>query len=175
MRHSTQNAILTKLLTWEYGNGVAPFSRQKSSKVSHLVHYGASTRRLCIWRVSTCLYCDEPKPFKASSMLMHAAYTEKLMSLRWHGSRQSHHDNRAHKIAWICTYHSRLERIPTLQGQEHSRLARGTRMATKVHYTMCLITHTHAGIYIYIYICICVCVCVCVHTSCIMLSHRARK
>ena len=40
-----------------------------------------SVSHLCIWHVSTCLYCDEPKPFKASSMLMRVAYTGKPMSL----------------------------------------------------------------------------------------------
>ena len=37
--------------------------------------------RLCIQRLSTCSYCDKPKPFKASSMLMHVTYTGKPMSL----------------------------------------------------------------------------------------------
>ena len=41
MHHSKKNAILTKLSPWEYGNGDAPFSRQKSDKVSRLVCYGA--------------------------------------------------------------------------------------------------------------------------------------
>ena len=36
---------------------------------------------LCIQHISTCLYYDEPKPFQASSMLMHVIYTWKPMSL----------------------------------------------------------------------------------------------
>jgi len=36
----------------------------------------------------------------------------------WHGSRQSHHNNYAHNIAWICSYSNFLGHIPTLQGQE---------------------------------------------------------
>ena len=41
MRHNSQNAILTKLSTWECDNGDAPFSWWKSGRVSHLVHYSA--------------------------------------------------------------------------------------------------------------------------------------
>ena len=81
----------------------------------------------------------------------------------WHGSRQSHHDDHAHNIAWICTYGNRLEHIPTLQGQELSWLERVTHVAMRVHHTKWTITHTCVGIYIYI------------HTSCTMLSHRAGK
>ena len=40
-----------------------------------------SVSHLCIWHISTCSYCDESKPLKASSMLMHVTYTRKLMSL----------------------------------------------------------------------------------------------
>ena len=40
MHHSTQNAILIKLLTWEYGSGDAPFLLWKFSRVSCLVCYG---------------------------------------------------------------------------------------------------------------------------------------
>ena len=69
----------------------------------------------------------------------------------WHGSRQSHHDDHAHNIAWICTYGNRLEHIPTLQGQELSWLERVTHVAMRVHHTKWTITHTCVGIYIYIY------------------------
>ena len=64
----------------------------------------------------------------------------------WHGSRQSHRDDLAHNIAWICTYDNRLECIPILQGQELSWLERVTHVNTRVHHTKCTITHTHAGI-----------------------------
>ena len=70
----------------------------------------------------------------------------------WHGSRQSHRDDLAHYIEWICTYGNHLKRIPTLQGQELSWLGRITHIATRVHNTKCIITHMHASIYIYIYI-----------------------
>ena len=36
---------------------------------------------LCIWRVSTCLHCDEPKPSKILSMLMRVEYMGKPLSL----------------------------------------------------------------------------------------------
>ena len=41
MCHSMQNTILTKLSTWEYGNGDAPYSWWKSGRVLCLVCYGA--------------------------------------------------------------------------------------------------------------------------------------
>ena len=72
----------------------------------------------------------------------------------WHGSKQSYRDDHAHNIAWVYTYDSRLEHIPTLQGQELSSLNRGNYVAMRVHHTKCTITHTHASIYIYIYMCI---------------------
>ena len=87
----------------------------------------------------------------------------------WHGSRQSHCDDRAHNITWIYTYGNRLEHILVLQGQELSWLERVTHVATRVHHTKYTITHTHASIYICIYIYIHI------HTSCTMLSHKARK
>ena len=37
--------------------------------------------RLCIWHVSTCLYCDNLKPFNTSSILMRVAYMGKPTSL----------------------------------------------------------------------------------------------
>ena len=69
----------------------------------------------------------------------------------WHGSRQSHHDDRAHNRAWICIYGNRLKHIPILQGQELSWLERVTHIATRVNHTKCTITHTRASIYIYIH------------------------
>ena len=152
MHHNTSNAVLTKLSTWEYGNGDTPFSWQKFGRVSCLVCYGALVSRLCIQHVSTCLYWDKPKPFKASSILMPIKYTGKPMSHRWHGSRQSHRDDCAHNITWICTYVNRLKHIPILQGQELSWLERVTHIATRVNHTKCTITHTHADICIYIHI-----------------------
>ena len=64
----------------------------------------------------------------------------------WHGLRQSHCDDHAHNIAWICTYENCLERIPTLQGQELSWLERVTHVAMRVHHTKCTITHIQADI-----------------------------
>ena len=158
--YSTQNTILTKLLLWEYGNRGAPFSWRKSSIVSRLVRT-SKVSRLCIWRMPTYSCQDELKPLKASSILMHVAYTGKPMSLRWHGSRQSHRDDHAHNKAWIYTYNNCLEHIPTLQGQEHSWLVRVAHLATWVHHIKCTITHIQAHIDI--------------HTSCIILSHRVGK
>ena len=79
----------------------------------------------------------------------------------WHGLRQSECDDRAHNIAWICTYGNCLEHIPTLQGQELSWLERVTYVATRVHHTRCTIIHVQIDIDI--------------HTSYIILSYRAEK
>ena len=68
----------------------------------------------------------------------------------WHGSRQSHDNDCAHNIVWICTYGNHPEHIPILRGQEFSWLEWVTHVATRVHHTKCTITHTRAGIYIYI-------------------------
>ena len=53
------------------GYSKSNFQKERTNRVSHL----------CIWCVLTCLYYDEPKPFKASSMLMLVTYTGKPMSL----------------------------------------------------------------------------------------------
>ena len=74
---------------------------------------------LCIRRVPTCLCWDKSEPLKASSILMRVTYTRKPMTLRWHGSRQSHNDDLAHNIVWICTYSKCLKCILTQQGHEH--------------------------------------------------------
>ena len=96
---------------------------------------------LCIQCMPTWSCYGEPEPLKASSILMRITYAGKPMSLRWHGSRQSHHNNHAHNIAWICTYNNCLECIPIQQGQEHSWLERATFIVTRVHHTKCTITH----------------------------------
>ena len=103
---------------------------------------------LCIWRVPTCSCYNKPESLKALSILMCITYTGK--PTWWHGSGWSHHDDHAHNIAWIRTYNHCLEHIPTLQGQEHSWLERVAHIATRVHHTKCMITHTCRHIYIYI-------------------------
>ena len=57
----------------------------------------------------------------------------------WHGSRQSHCDDYAHNIAWICSYDNRFEHISTLQGQKLSWLERVVHIAKRVHHTKCTI------------------------------------
>ena len=70
------------------------------------------------------------------------------MLLSWHGLRQSHRYHHAHNVEWICTYGSRLECVPTPQGQEHPWLRKGCSPnyeipSYKVH------DHPQTGIYIY--------------------------
>ena len=153
MRYSTPNTILTKLLTWEYGNRDALFSRQKSGKVSHLVSYGTHARFRSMYTV--CIDMLSLWWAKALQGVKHAGacriYGETNVTW-WHGSRQSHRDNCAHNIVWIYTYGNCLKCIPTLQGQELSWLERVAHVAMGVYHKKCTITHTHVGIYIYIYI-----------------------
>ena len=70
VRHSTQNAILTKLSLWEHDNGGAPFSRQKFNRVSCLVRYSA------LARFHSCVYgaCQHACVRTSSSPSMHQAY-----------------------------------------------------------------------------------------------------
>ena len=96
---------------------------------------------LCIQHVPTCSCWDESEPLKASSILMRVAYMRKLMTLKWHGSRQSHNDDHTHNIVWICTYSKCLKLILTQQGQKHSWLERVVHVATRVHHTKCTITY----------------------------------
>ena len=67
-----------------------------------------------MWPALTCLMLWKALTRLVTSMLMHVAYTRKPMSLKWHGSGQSHCNDHAHSIAWICTYNKCLEHIPTL-------------------------------------------------------------
>ena len=68
----------------------------------------------------------------------------------WHGSRRSHRDDCAHKIAWICTYSNYLGHIPTLQGQKHSRLEMIAHIATRVHHKVHNLPYTRIYGYTYI-------------------------
>ena len=151
MCHSMPNAILTKPSMWEYSNGDASFSQRKSGEVSYM----------CIWCVSMCSHCDEPKPSKGLEHIDTCRIHKETNVTWWHGSRQSHRNDHEHNLAWICTYNNRLEHIPILQGQELSRLQRVAHVATRVHHTKCTITHIQADIDI--------------HTSCTILSHQAGK
>ena len=163
MHHSTQNAILSKLSPWEYGSGDAPLSQQNSSKVSHLVCYGAPVGFcICIYDVYQHAHTEMSRSPPQCIKCVNACRIHRKTNVTgWHGSRQSHCDDRAHKIAWICTYDNHLEHIPTLQGQKLSWLEKVTHVATRVHHTKCTITHIQVDIDI--------------HSSCRILSHRRRK
>ena len=133
------------ILMWEYGNEDVPFLQRKFDRVSRLVRYGALARfHVCVYDA----YWHSQSIKHVDACCIHG----KTNVIWWHGLRQSHRDDHAHNIAWICTYSNRLERICTLQGQEHSWLVRVACVTTNVHYTKCTITNTFASIYIYIYI-----------------------
>ena len=96
-----------------------------TAKIRHSFAFGAlwcisRSLRLCIRQISTCSYCDELKPFKASSKLMRAIYTGKPMSF---GDMDQ--DNHSAMIVHTIQHEYaptaiRLERIHTLKGQGHS-------------------------------------------------------
>ena len=166
VHQSTQKTILNKLLLWEYNNGGAPFSWQKSSRVSRLMCYGTSIGfHACVYgsfQHARDRMSQSPSKYQTYWCVLHTWGNQCHL---WHGSGRSHSDDYAYSIASICTYSNCLGHIPTLQGQEYSWLEWVSHVATRVHHTKCTITHIHAYIYIYIY--------THTHTSCIMLSHRA--
>ena len=172
MCYSTPNAILTKLSIREYSIGDAPYHGENLAEfhvwcvMAHqqgfLFVYITRIDMLILWRVEAL---QSIKHVDA-----HRIHGETNVTW-WHGSRQSHRDDRAQNIAWICIYNNRLEHIHILEGQELLWLKRVAHVAMKVHHTKCIITHTHAGIYIYIYIYIFTYI----HTSCTMLSHKVGK
>ena len=87
-----------------------------------------------------------------------------------HRSRQSHRDDCAHNVVWICTSGSGHEHIPIPQGQKHSwlwkdRSPNHEEPSYKVH------DHPQTGIYIYTYIY----THTHIHTTCTMLTCKAGK
>ena len=159
MHRSTQNAILSKLSPWEWGCPTFIAKLQQSFAFG-VLWCTSRVLHLYIRRVSTCSYWDEPKPPQCIKCVDARRIHGKTNVTGWHGSGQSHCDDYAHKIAWICTYDNHLEHIPTLQGQK-LWLEKVTHVATRVHHTKCTITHIQAYIDI--------------HSSCRILSHRIRK
>ena len=162
MYHSTQNVILTKLTLWEYSNRMPHFHGENEAEFRI---WCAMAHRQGFASVYTLLinmlilgWAEALQSIKC----VDASFIYKESSVtRWHESGQSHHNDRAHNIAWICTYGNRLEHIPTLQGQELSQLERATHVVTWVHHTKCIITHIQVDIDI--------------HTSCTMQPHRVRN
>ena len=146
MRHSTQNAILTKLSTWEYGNGGNPFSRRKSGRVLRLVSYSAPAGfRVYVYGAYQHAQLWRAKAFQSIKHVDACRIHGETNITWWDGLRLSYCDDHAHNIAWMCTHNNQLECIPTLQGQEQSWFARVIRITMRVHHTNCTITHTRAS------------------------------
>ena len=153
IRHSTQNAILTKLSTWEYGNGDALFSRQNPAEF-HI--YCAMAHQQGFMPVYTAhanmLVLGQAEAPQSIKHVDTCRIHEKTDVTWWHGLRRSHRGDYAHSMTWICTYSKCLEHILMPQGQKHSWLKRVTHVAMRVHHTKCTITHPHTRSHIYIYI-----------------------
>ena len=169
MHYSMPNAILTKIFNVRMRQWGCPIFTAKIQKsfAFNALWRTSEVSSFCVWHLSACSHCDEPKPSKVLEHVETCRMHRETNVTWWHGSRQSHYDDRAHCIAWICTYDNCLEHIPILQGQELSWLERVTHVATRVHHTKCTITHTQTTRHIYIYTHI--------HASCTMLSHRVEK
>ena len=82
-------------------------------------HVWCTSRVSRIQSISMCLHYGKQKP---SKVLDHTdmCHIHRETNVTWcHGSRQSYCNDRAHNMAWICTYSNRLEHIPTLQVHNH--------------------------------------------------------
>ena len=98
---------------WQWG---CPIFTAKSGRVLHLVHYGASVGCcvcVCDAYRHACTVTSQSPPKHVDTCRIHGETNVTW----WHGSRQSHRNDRAHNIVWICTCNNRLEHIPILQGQ----------------------------------------------------------
>ena len=97
----------------------SPSSRQKFSKVSHLVPYNALAGfHTCVYNMRQYVLTKAAEAHQSIKHIDTCRIHEETNVTSWHGSRQSHCNSHAHNVAWICIYANRLECIPTLQGQE---------------------------------------------------------
>ena len=156
---------MTKLLMWEYGNGDAPFSRQKSSRVSRLVHYGTLegfmsvyTARIDVltpWRVETL------QSVKTHWYVLHTWGNQchlmtwvKTITPRWTCIQYSMNMH-LRQLPWAHTHTTRSRALMTRKG--HSRSNKSPSYKVQNH------PHTQAYIYTHAY------------ASYTMLSHRVGK
>ena len=129
MCHSIPNAILTKLLTWEYSNGDVPFSRQKFGRVSRLVCYGAPTAfRICVYGTyrHACIVTSRSlSKHQACWCVLHTQGNQchlviwiKTITSRWLCTQYSMNMH-LRQSPWAHTYTTRLRALMTREG--HSR------------------------------------------------------
>ena len=91
------------------------------------------------------LNCDEPKPFKASSMLMRVAYTGKPISLG-EMDQDYHTAMIMHTIKHECAPTTiDLSAYPHYKVKSNHDLQRVIRITMRVHHTNCTVTHTRAS------------------------------
>ena len=155
MRHSTSNAILTKLSTWEYGNEDASLSQWKSGRVSCLVCYGAPVRfRICVYgayRHAHTKTSRSPQSIKCADMLDTCRIHRETSVTWWHGSKQSPQwsctqysiNMHLRQSLWAHTHTIRSKAFMTREG--HSRSFKSPSYKVHNH------PHTCRQIYIYIY------------------------
>ena len=117
---------------------------------------------LCIQHASACSYEGKLKLTKASSMLMHVAYTRKPMSL-------ANMDRDKHTVMIMHTIQYKyVPTIVTLSAYPHHKVKstydrkRATLLTMGVHRKKCMTTHKQTNIYIYTH----------THTSCTMQAHK---
>ena len=130
MHHSTPNAILTKLSTREYSNGDASFSRQKSSRVSHLVSYGAPVGfHVCVYGPylhAHIVTSKSPSKHQSCWCLSHTrgnhshlvTWIKKITSW-WSWIQYSMNMHLRHS-PWAHTHTTRSRALMTWEGRSHS-------------------------------------------------------
>ena len=130
MCHSTPNAILTKLSTWEYSNGDAPFSQQKFGKVSRLVRYGASAGfRICVYGVYWHAWIMTSRSLSKHEACWCVSHTRgnqchlvtwiKTITLRWSCTQYSMNMH-LRQSPWVHTHTTRSRVLMTREGHSHS-------------------------------------------------------
>ena len=94
------------------------FSWWKSGRVLHLVHYGALVGfHAYVHDMRQYVHTKASQDFQSIKKGDTCCIHEETNVTIWHGSRQTHYNNHAHNIAWVCTYGDHLKRISILQGQ----------------------------------------------------------
>ena len=151
MHHSTQNTILTKLSLWEYGNGVAQFSRRKYSRVLHLVHYGTPAGfHACVY--STCQHARarmsrSPSNHQAYWCVSHTRGNQCYLvtCIRTIPPRLlcTHYDTNMHQqqMPWAHTHATRLSALMARKGR--SRCHEGPSYKVHDHPYICRYIYTY--------------------------------
>ena len=154
MRHSMQNAILTKLSMWEYGNRGCPIFTMKSGWVSRLVYYGALIGfRVCVYgmfRHARTMTSWGPSKHQACWCVLHTYQCHlvtwiKTITLQW-SCTQCSMNTYLRLSPWAHIHTTRSRALMTREGYSRSHGSLSYKVHNHPH------TPGHKYIYIYIYI-----------------------